>query len=306
MLWLTLLLCWTDQRLELSLKANALVEKPYASLSDVLSLDSYQRLKADGVPDLWLAEVDADRRIDRARVAQALARVRPEAELAWSGPAAVAVHRKAGAGSPQALEAAVRDWIEEQTPRGGSIHVEEIIAPRLSNLPPGKVAYRIRRRGDRPLIGRQALYADLYLDGQKHKTLVVQAVVSVEALVAVALRDIDRGDPIREDDIEWTYQRLERTFSQPVGPDAADGLQARTPIRAGAVLTHRYVEAIPLVERNHPVAVIARRGPLTVRLKARALERGAVGDRVRVKNEVSGAVLVGRVLASGEVELDTL
>ena len=60
----------------------------------------------------------------------------------------------------------------------------------------------------------------------------------------------------------------------------------------------------PLVKPRDVVRVTARKGSLTVTLhQAEALQSGEAGQLVRVRNLASNRVVVGKVVAAGEVEV---
>ena len=207
--------------------------------------------------------------------------------------------------SKQALEDQVRQWILDQAPAEGELYVGRIYIPNIRNVPQGEIRYDIQpRTRNQELIGRNSLRVDLWIDGRVYKTLMVQAETRLETLVGVVTSEIDRGEPLTEDDIEWQLQRVDRMFSPLIKPeDLEAGLQAKTLLRAGSILDRRKVETVPLVERGRMVTVIARYSGLTVRLRAKALGSGAAGDEIRLKNVDSGQLLLGRIEKNGEISL---
>jgi flagella basal body P-ring formation protein FlgA len=84
-------------------------------------------------------------------------------------------------------------------------------------------------------------------------------------------------------------------------PDEALGLEARTMLYQGRPIRPSDVGPAALVERNALVALVFRRGGLTITAEGRALGRGAVGDRLRVINLSSRTVVTGTVEADGRV-----
>ena len=84
----------------------------------------------------------------------------------------------------------------------------------------------------------------------------------------------------------------------------------RTPIgRFGGTLAAVRADdlaAIPikaLVERNALVLLRYERGALVITAEGRALDRGALGDRIRVTNLSSRQTVVGRIAADGAGEV---
>ena len=207
--------------------------------------------------------------------------------------------------SKQSLEDQVRQWILEQSPAEGELYVGRIFIPSIRNVPNGDIRYDIQlRTRNQSIVGRNSLKVDLWIDGRVYKTLMVQAETQLETLVGVVTSDIERGQPLSEDDIDWQLQRVSRLFSPLIRPeDFETGLQAKTTLRSGAVLDRRKVETVPLVERGEMVTVVARHSGMTIRMRAKSLANGAAGDEIRLKNVDSGQLLMGHIEKNGEVSL---
>jgi flagella basal body P-ring formation protein FlgA len=67
--------------------------------------------------------------------------------------------------------------------------------------------------------------------------------------------------------------------------DQCVGQQAATDLRSGVVMTAQLVEAVPLVKAGQLVTVNLTRGTVQLRAVARALEQGALGQTIKVRNE---------------------
>lgn len=84
-------------------------------------------------------------------------------------------------------------------------------------------------------------------------------------------------------------------------PADAEGMEARVTIYEGRPI--RAGDLIPpaLVERNEIVRLRFSSGTLLIATEGRALDRGALGDRVRVMNLSSRSVVTGSVAGIGDV-----
>ncbi|MEO0362198.1 MAG: flagellar basal body P-ring formation chaperone FlgA [Pseudomonadota bacterium] len=109
----------------------------------------------------------------------------------------------------------------------------------------------------------------------------------------VAARAIVVKSVIEETDVRRVPQRFEGAASE---LDSIVGLEARVTIYAGRPILPGDLRPPALVERNEIVRLRYRKGPLDIRTEARALDRGALGDRVRVMN------LESRMIVSGVVD----
>jgi flagella basal body P-ring formation protein FlgA len=67
--------------------------------------------------------------------------------------------------------------------------------------------------------------------------------------------------------------------------DQAVGQQAARDLKAGTVLTSRLVDPVPLVHNGDYVTVTLNKGSLQIRTVDRAMEAGAFGQTIKVKNE---------------------
>jgi flagella basal body P-ring formation protein FlgA len=86
-------------------------------------------------------------------------------------------------------------------------------------------------------------------------------------------------------------------------PAALIGLEARVMLYPGRPVTLDLVGPPALVERNQTVPLIFTSGGLMIETEARALDRGGVGDLVRVMNMTSKKTVSGRVRPDGSVEV---
>jgi flagella basal body P-ring formation protein FlgA len=72
---------------------------------------------------------------------------------------------------------------------------------------------------------------------------------------------------------------------QLLGLDQCVGQQAATELRPGVIMTSQLVDAVPLVRAGQLVTVNLTRGTVQLRAVARAMEQGALGQTIKVRNE---------------------
>lgn len=119
-----------------------------------------------------------------------------------------------------------------------------------------------------------------------------QAIMAADTEQVTANRALQRGALIREGDVTGPYATQDYV-----------GQELIRSVRAGAVMTPRHVRTPLQVERNETVTLVFRRGALTMETTGRALDEGAVGDRVSVMNITSRKRITGRVIGQGLVEV---
>lgn len=81
------------------------------------------------------------------------------------------------------------------------------------------------------------------------------------------------------------------------------GRQATRTIFPGRTIKLADTQRADLVSRNDMIRIIARKGPLTVETKGRALGAGAEGDGILIMNLDSRRTLSGVIIGPGVVEV---
>ncbi|MDY0962692.1 flagellar basal body P-ring formation chaperone FlgA [Massilia sp. CFBP9026] len=136
-------------------------------------------------------------------------------------------------------------------------------------------------------------------NGWRHD-FVVRARIS--ALVAVTAAPVAANRELSEADV--TLERRDITqVRDPIGMlDEAVGQSSRRSLRAGEVLRASQLVAPIVVKRGEAVVMTARQDGIEVTMAGEALDAGARGAVVRVKNSASGQVVRMRVLGAGAVQ----
>ena len=82
-----------------------------------------------------------------------------------------------------------------------------------------------------------------------------------------------------------------------------DSLQLVTTVSAGTVLQERHLRRTPAIFRNQTVDAVLSHKALVIRLRVLALEDGAPGDVIRLRNTSSSKELRGTVINSRQVKV---
>jgi flagella basal body P-ring formation protein FlgA len=136
--------------------------------------------------------------------------------------------------------------------------------------------------------------------GASRQEYIVRARIS--ASVVVAATAVAPNETITDTHIT-VEQRDITSIADPVtDPLAAVGQTSRRSLRAGDVLRNSSLTAPVLVKRGDAVAMIARFEGIEVSTAGEALDTGARGALVRVRNSSSGQTVRMRVTAPGTVE----
>lgn len=135
--------------------------------------------------------------------------------------------------------------------------------------------------------------------GWRHDFVVRARVTAVVAVTAMPLRN---NEVLTDEHI--TLERRDVTLvSDAVGdPQAAIGQTSRRSLRAGELLRAGALTAPLLVKRGDQVLMLARQDGIEISMGGEAMDAGARGAMVRVRNAASGQVVRMRVTGTGTVE----
>lgn len=135
-------------------------------------------------------------------------------------------------------------------------------------------------------------------DGWRYD-MVVRATVS--AKVVVAATDVAAGKALVGDQLRLERHDLSGTPDSVSDLQAVIGMASTRALRAGAVVRQSQLAALPLVKRGELVRILVRREQVEVSMTGEAMEAGARGALVRVRN-ANGRVIGARVTGAGTVE----
>jgi flagella basal body P-ring formation protein FlgA len=82
------------------------------------------------------------------------------------------------------------------------------------------------------------------------------------------------------------------------------GKTVKKDINAGTVVKNDMIEDRYVVKTNEIVSILAQNNRIMVKTKGRAIEKGKIGDVIRVKNVSSNKEILGKVVGSGVVTVD--
>lgn len=117
-------------------------------------------------------------------------------------------------------------------------------------------------------------------------------------------RGLAQGQQVREGDVEERRVLVDRMPEEALlAHDQAMMMQAGRQLAPGTVLTVRTLNPMLLVKTGQLVTVTLVQGAFEVKAVARAMEGGAFGNNVRLKNETTGDVLQATVTGPQQARL---
>ena len=199
-----------------------------------------------------------------------------------------------------AINTAVRDHVAATIDAGGDV---EIVIGRLDprlRLPACDQHLDTRFAHARRAAGPQSV--EVRCAGHKPWSLYVSVDIARFAEVIVAARPIARSSVIGVNDLVHARHKLSAGRMGYVSDSARImGQVAKRFIPAGQPLSLEHVERPHLVKRGERVILASGNEAIRVRVSGTALEDGAAGERVSVRNSSSERIIEGTVSARGFV-----
>ena len=156
------------------------------------------------------------------------------------------------------------------------------------------------RRGPLELqAGKNSIPVEVVIDGSPYQTVWTNWDVKIWKSALVLTRDVQAGETLSLDSVEFKRLNTAELGSQLVLDRAAvASTRAARNLKRGAVLAKTDLVQLELIHRGDSVVLEVKKGAVCARVTAIASEDGHLGDRIRVvttdtRRELS-AVVIGR------------
>lgn len=126
--------------------------------------------------------------------------------------------------------------------------------------------------------------------------------ITRRAHVWVARNSVASGSALQTAQWQREMRDVASLPSSAITGDDLAGYQARMTIAAGAVLTQALVAGKTVVKRGQSLSLLASQGSIAISVSAEAMQNGAVGERIQVKNLNSGRVIEATVMNAEQVQ----
>jgi flagella basal body P-ring formation protein FlgA len=135
----------------------------------------------------------------------------------------------------------------------------------------------------------------------KERSLAVRLVWTQPVLVLT--RSVRRGETLKESDFAVRPLRVGRAGVYASRPSEAAGRSLRKNLSQGEAIALNLLVNVPIIERGKIVTIVVQRAGVTVKARGEALENGALGDVISVRNLAGRAVVKAAVVAEDTVEV---
>jgi len=133
----------------------------------------------------------------------------------------------------------------------------------------------------------------------------VPVTVAVYQDVIVITKPLPRGTILEQENMRvMKYDMSQLPAGYVEDQQDAVGMELTRRLASDTPLTTNLIRKPKIIKRGQQVSIIARSGGMEVRMMGKALEHGAVGERIRVQNLRSKKKVEGTVTPSGDVRVD--
>lgn len=222
-------------------------------------------------------------------------------------PDRVAFKRKATHVSGEDISKFAADYLESNIVWGGGpVRVKIKRNPGDIVLPFGEVSFEGQLDSRPDQYGAKNFIVNVFLNGEKVRTQSMLSYLEVYGNVLVASRPVSAGTTLVEDDVALKEVRLDQLrpgalarTEEVVGKKTRRGLKTEEP------LYREMLDIKPDVNNNDLVRLIITGDGFELSARGKALEKGFVGDLIRVIVVGSKKVLEGVIVDKETVEIVT-
>lgn len=146
------------------------------------------------------------------------------------------------------------------------------------------------------------IMATITRDGREIESRQVRLRIKHFAEVLVTQDRMNRATPLSQMQTKSKRRDITDLRERPlVNESELVGFQARRNLKRGEILTTGDIEPIPDVENGREVSIVYNDGGCHVTAPGRVLQKGSVGEYVKVKNTATNKVIVARVVDGSNV-----
>jgi flagella basal body P-ring formation protein FlgA len=293
----------------IAVQERATVTRPIVRLGDVARIDGFSEAQAAELAGIELAraprpgsERSLSGEVLRRRIERSAQGVRVEV------PARVWIESDRQRVEPERVRERLEQALEARMPwPREAVRLRDWRLPEAFDVSPHATRLAVRFRTDEDFSGPVSAEFEWSDPEQADAPAVRRAAgvtVSVSLPVVVLAHEVRRGAALGESELRLERRELSRV---PRGAlrELSDALGQRPArdLAEGQVLVREALALDPVVQRGDTIVVESSSGGLEVRVLARALERGAPGQRIRLENPTTRQRLEAEVTGPGEARL---
>ena len=141
------------------------------------------------------------------------------------------------------------------------------------------------------------------VNGKSYHTMSFSVNVRVYDTVLIANRDLTFDKPVMETDFRVEEVAVDGRNEYVKDYEAIKGLVPSRFIQAGSPISLSYFQTAVVIQSNQTVRILIRQNGIVASATGVALNRGRVGQMIRVRNTSSGKIITGKVVDAQTVEV---
>ena len=208
--------------------------------------------------------------------------------------------------SGQDIESATVNKIERFLDDRGDLRRRDVqFFHQLQNMivPDGMASIEVELPGRINYSGMTSVTVKCRVDGRICKTLSFTVRVRIYDVVLTAAHDLMYDKAITSADFRQEEVIVDGRSDYIKDFSIISKLVPSHVIRAGSPVTINMFRAAMVIQTNQPVRLRIRYHGIEASAKGIAMNRGRVGEMIRVKNESSGKIITGRIVDEQTVEV---
>jgi flagella basal body P-ring formation protein FlgA len=288
------------------LRSRSVVRSPDLRLADVAEVTGQDSDLVQRLSSLPLGSVRAEREWSLEEMSSLIRRAAgDEAGIEIRGAGGVRVSPATRPLREEELADLVRSYLSEVTPwNAEEITIRAVGCPAGTGIPKGEAALRVAGRSVPSSFSDMLLPVEITWGGRPFQTFWLKACAVVQAGVVRVTRRIPYRSVLDGQSIEEAVCQIRDPRAEYVRSLAdATGMLAKRTLAPGDLLRVTFVEGRDLVKNGDMIRLVAQINDIRVSTQARALQRGKLGDCIRVRNLDSGQALKAVVTGPGAVRV---
>ncbi len=230
-------------------------------------------------------------------------------------PEAVSVDKKAiraitKQGYQSIPEEKLREIFREYLRRRSGKEESDMVVSRFKVIgnrpvPAVKVSFQLFQKDKRRLEGYVRLVGIISVDGVVENKVRLSGWADVFESVVCTSRNLKKGETVKEDDLYLARRNISH-LSPNILTDMskAVGLIVKHNLKEETCLKEWMLERSPVLDRGDMVTILAESGNLKVTVSGMVLEKGYLGELIRVRNAMSKKKIYARVINNSTVVVD--
>lgn len=171
-------------------------------------------------------------------------------------------------------------------------------------LPPGEITTKASLTAGIRYTGATPVRLQVFINGKLYRSISIYYQIRLYDTVLVAVHDLRVDAAVTASDVR-AQEVLVTSDSAKYLKTAAD-IAGRVPVRnikADTPLTENFFQQPVAVEAGASVTIVAKYGTISVNAAGIAMQRGRLGETIRVRNVASGKILTAKVVDGQTVEI---